>query len=81
MYKLLVLISLALTLPSPLLAANIALTLSSDDKVNKGEVVLTLNDRLKVFYKEARDYADDTKEIIKGVTINWDFSLKGRGGE
>ena len=79
MYKAILFALLALTLPSPLLAANIALTLSSEDKVNKGEVVLTLNDRLKLFYEEARNYEDDTRETLKGVTINFNFDLKGGG--
>ena len=55
MKRLLLIIVLALTLPSPLLAANIASTLSVEGKVDKGEAVLTLNDRLKVFYEET-DY-------------------------
>ena len=74
--RLLLIALLALTLPSPLLAANLALTLSVEGKVNKGEAVLKLNDRLKVFYKDSRNYEDDTREVLKGVTINFSFNLK-----
>jgi hypothetical protein len=76
MYRAIIFILLVLTLPSPLLAANIALTLSSEDKVNKGEAVLTLNERLKLFYEEARNYEDGTKEVLKGITINFNFDWK-----
>lgn len=76
MRRLLLVALLALSLPSPVLGANIAFTLSAEDNVNTGEVVLTLNDRLTVFYEEARNYEDGTRETLKGVTINFNFDLK-----
>ena len=67
---------LYLSLPLPVLAANIDLTFAVEGKVDRGEVVLKLSDRVKLFYEEERDRENRTIETVKGITFSFNFDLK-----
>lgn len=75
MKRLLIAVIVYLTLPLPVLASNIGLTLALEGKAAKAKVEINLNDNIKLYHSENYNREDYTRKGLTGIEFKINFDL------